>query len=612
MFQYDWHSRKLSKMESFVAPIGPSALIRTEVKKTMLLHWQEHCLECAPPSCYKSCTLFVERADKKCARLVYGISRNENFSGLFNVGADLRFRRWGKIETKLHPRAITVGLHRFIANTDLVVTAVVNSLSFLIKILSPFRRLNGALTVFRENLFKFTTLKGDIFDYDEFVLECYLAEVNQCRFLLEIWSGGELAFREALLLFPGKNYITRSASILLSKVDLKNSSMIVYPENDGELRVVFTWLDFVKYRANATSNAENNLKLNPSPATKVKCLAWDLDNTLWDGTLIETEANNLTLKKDVLNVIRRLDERGILQTVVSKNNFDAAWSVVERLGLADFFLFPAINWGSKSSNIIQIAKQLNIGVDTLALVDDSVFERSEVKAALPMTRVYPENDISGLLNLPEFNFPITVMSRLRRESYRTESKRNDAQALFSGDYIEFLRSCEISLRIFTPNSDSEILRCLELIQRSNQLNLSSRRYNAMEFTSLLGTKGVLSVAMECIDKFGSYGIVGFVSVDERVPSPCITNFVLSCRVAQKRVEHAFFCWLVNRERSRGYKKLLADLVVTSQNGPLVSVFDDLRFEQSTSSNHHSIMELNLDQAFQKQSIIKLTDSVAKV
>ena len=100
--------------------------------------------------------------------------------------------------------------------------------------------------------------------------------------------------------------------------------------------------------------------------------------------------------------MRKLDERGILQTIVSKNDHHEAWAMVEKLGLAEYFLYPAIGWGRKSDSLRRIAERLNIGLDTFAFVDDSAFERAEVAEALPMVRVYDEKGTSleQLLSLP--------------------------------------------------------------------------------------------------------------------------------------------------------------------------------------------------------------------
>jgi FkbH-like protein len=591
MFQFDWSNRREYAKEPALGGPIQTRLPRDIVAQTMLLHWQEHCLECAPPQCYSSCALFEARSDRKCARLAYGIARNDGFAGLLDYGADLRFRRWAKIEAELRPRGLSVATHRLLSRLDRVVTGIVNAISTLLTPLSPFRRLNGALTVFRDRLLKALTAAPET-DYEEFVMECFLAGDQPGRILLELWNGRTQTFCEAIALKPGNNFVTLPASRVLASVDLSLARITLYPENDANLRVVFSWLDFIKYHP-STKAQPTSIAV---PAAKVKCVAWDLDNTLWHGVLVEDGVEALTLRAGIQELMRNLDERGILQTVVSKNDHAAAWDVVKRFGLADYLLYPAINWGAKSTNLVQVAKQLNIGIDSFALVDDSSFERAEVQATLPMVRVLDEREIDTLLSRPEFDAPITEMSRRRRSSYFVEVQRLEAQQLFPGDYTDFLRACGMKLRVFSPRAPEGVKRCLELVQRSNQLNLSSRRFDAEEFAEFINTDGVLCVAMECSDRFGEYGIVGFVSVDERGLVPRMTNFVLSCRIAQKRVEHAFLRWLASRERARGCDRLEAELVVTSRNGPLVAVFDDLRFERVQTDGGRVLLVLALSVA----------------
>ena len=108
----------------------------------------------------------------------------------------------------------------------------------------------------------------------------------------------------------------------------------------------------------------------------VKCVVWDLDNTVWDGVLLEDE--RVSLKTSVPNIIRTLDRRGILQSVASKNNPATAMAKLQEFGLADHFLYPQISWNSKATSIQSIVSSINIGIDSVAFIDDQPFEREEV------------------------------------------------------------------------------------------------------------------------------------------------------------------------------------------------------------------------------------------
>ena len=110
---------------------------------------------------------------------------------------------------------------------------------------------------------------------------------------------------------------------------------------------------------------------------EIKCIVWDLDNTIWDGTL--TESKNVKLKHYIKDIIGELDARGILNSIASKNNYGDAVEKLKEFGIYEYFLYPEINWNPKSSSIANIQKNLNIGIDTFMFIDDQQFELDEVK-----------------------------------------------------------------------------------------------------------------------------------------------------------------------------------------------------------------------------------------
>ena len=574
--------------------------------ETLLVHWQEHCIECAVPACYAVCPIFVERKDQKCARFVYGIYPNPAVAGLLDRGADIRFRRWGKLETRLYGRSISVPLHRRLDRTDSRITSITSSAADALQGVNPKRRLNGGLTVGRDRLLRGVGRNVDVFD--DFVLECVSADDESFQLILEYERDGEMQLRHAFEIEPGHNFHTLPASSFGSLEGAHNARMLLYPNEDAERRLIFTWLDFVRYAKSRTGKPS----VDTDPASKVKCVAWDLDNTLWDGTLIEDGPEGRRVRAPALRLIRALDERGILQTVVSKNDHAEAHALIAALGLDDYFLYPAINWGQKSESLRQIAARLNIGLDTFAVIDDSPFERAEIQAALPMVRAYRDDQLDELLDLPEFDVPITEMSANRRLSYLSQVKREHVQEGFGGDYRAFLRSCEMRMRIFVPHEEAERLRCLELVQRTNQLNLSARRYTADQFESLLAADDTLCVAFECRDRFGAYGIVGFASIHEGGEAPRLLDFVMSCRVAQKHVEHAFFEWLAEREGARDATHLEAELVETPRNGPLRSVLEELPFHVVEKTGDRLLMRLPLSEMPPSEGIVSVESEPARL
>lgn len=616
MFQFDWASYRRWSQETQESP-RPGPASAHAVRGVMTLQWQEHCVECAVPQCYSTCSLYVRREDSKCARLVYGIVRNPHFSGVLPYGADLRFRRWGKLEARVTGRYLSVSALRLVDRADRFLTWCTRLGRAFLGHWSVWRRIQGGVGWRRDRLLERLGRQGVRFE--AFAVECYSFHPEPYKLALELRKDLVTIFRAGLEIRPGFNADTIAIPLPASLDNGSDYLLMVYPEGDVEPRLVFTMLDFVVRKGGAAATegrlveplkarAVATKPAAAKPAAKVKCVAWDLDNTLWQGTLVEDGKDRIRLRPEAEKLVRWLDERGILQTVVSKNNHDAAMAVLQELGLEEFFLYPAINWGRKSANLQQIADRLNIHIDTFALIDDSVFERSEVGAALPMVRVYPETALAELPRRAEFDVPVTEASRLRRQSYRTEMQRDRAEEVFGADHLDFLRSCDLRLRLFPPRSQAEIERCHELVQRSNQLNLSTRRYDRKEFDALLADAEMLCVAMECQDRFGSYGIVGFASVDLKGEHPTARDFVLSCRVAQKHVEHAFYGWLGNCMKDRGARMLLLNLIKTDRNSPLLRVFEEMPFTRVSSAGQEMLLALDLAGKVDLDDIVAVDDS----
>ena len=173
MFQIDWALKEAWQAE--VTPSSPvnSNLSRDAVRRTCLLHWEDHCLECSAPLCYSSCNLYVARPDKRCARFLYGIYPNPRFRGLFDFGADIRFRRWGKVEAIVYGKTATVRFQRAMDRLNRLATNLPGG--------NPASREPGAVEVawkkflakVRNKCFSWFAPRHENAVYDEFVLECF-------------------------------------------------------------------------------------------------------------------------------------------------------------------------------------------------------------------------------------------------------------------------------------------------------------------------------------------------------------------------------------------------------------------------------------------------------
>lgn len=191
----------------------------------------------------------------------------------------------------------------------------------------------------------------------------------------------------------------------------------------------------------------------------VKCLIWDLDNTLWEGVLLE--GDTVELHPQVREIIETLDDRGILQSIASRNDEEAAMRKLAEYGLEDFFLHPQINWGPKSASVAQIAERLNIATKSLAFIDDQPYEREEVAASHAEVFCIDAHELPSLLSMPAFNPRfITEDSRRRRSMYSAEIERQKVEEIMPP--ADFQKSLSMVFTISRPPkatfTDSKSLR----------------------------------------------------------------------------------------------------------------------------------------------------------
>ena len=501
--------------------------------------WEEHCLECAAPACFGNCMHYRPRSDGRCMRFENGIQVSANAAGCCGQAARIRFRKWANLMTILYPAMLAPAAYEAMTRKNQRLGKRLGRIvSSKLPVKAKWETIRTREYLRRRSL---KGLKGLDNQPDAFVFHGYSFEAKSWRLILEIYEDHTPVFKTALTLEPGENLRILDSRELSGACAAAGYRVKLYPEDDLEAELEILWCDFVK----------GNRITADRPAAQVKCVVWDLDHTLWNGTLIETEDPcSLRLNPNVLETIKALDARGILQSVASKNDYDQAWPVVAKLGLAEYFLYPQIHWNAKSGSLEQIAKDLNLGVDALALIDDSPFERNQVRSMLPQVRVYDPAALGTLLQRPEFDVLVTEESRNRRAMYQAEEKRREArQASDSGGTVEFLKRCHLRVTLFTPSSEEEKLRCYELLVRTNQLNLSGRKYTPEEYEAVLGRPGHRNFAFSCRDDFGSYGIVGFGQYRTEREDLVFTEFAMSCRVAGKYLESAVFSFLL-REAGR--------------------------------------------------------------
>jgi FkbH-like protein len=295
---------------------------------------------------------------------------------------------------------------------------------------------------------------------------------------------------------------------------------------------------------------------------RIKCVVWDLDNTLWDGVLLED--SEIAVRPAVVAHIRELDGMGVLHSVASKNDRDTAMAKLRALGLEELFLYPQINWNAKSDSIRRIAGALNLGLDAFAFVDDQEFERAEVAHGVPEVTCVDVAELSTALARPEFRPRfVTDESAARREMYRAQLARNDLESEFVGTNEEFLAGLGMTFTI-APAHRADLQRAEELTVRTNQLNSTGRTYSYDELDALRESPEHLLLVASLTDRFGSYGKIGLALVEKGARIWRLRMLLMSCRVMSRGVGMVLLNHVMRLAKAGG-AALRADFVETGRN-----------------------------------------------
>jgi methoxymalonate biosynthesis protein len=300
----------------------------------------------------------------------------------------------------------------------------------------------------------------------------------------------------------------------------------------------------------------------PEAPKPVKCLVWDLDNTLWQGTLLEDA--QVRLPDGIRKTIAALDARGILQSISSRNDHDLAWGRLVEWGLADYFVLPKIHWGRKSDAVREIAAELNFAHSAMAFIDDQPAERAEVAFHLPEVRCLPADQALSLTNLPEFSpTTVTTDSARRRQMYQAGFRRAAEQDLFAGPHEDFLRSLELELEI-TRATGAELARVEELTLRTSQMNATGIAYDGSLLRELQNDPGHEVLICTLTDRFGPHGAVGVVLLATGKSTWRLKLLATSCRVVSFGTGTVILNWLVDSAARAGVH-LNADYRPTERN-----------------------------------------------
>ncbi len=342
-----------------------------------------------------------------------------------------------------------------------------------------------------------------------------------------------------------------------------------------------------------------------------KCLILDLDNTLWGGILGEDGVNNIQISGSYPGKafslwqqgLNQLKKDGVILCICSKNNMadvEEVWAKRDDMILKkDDFAAVRVNWQDKAANIRSLAEELNIGLDSMVFVDDNPAERELIRQQLPMVSVpdFPSQpyDLPKLYQylVSEYFriYSLTNEDRSKTEQYRQNAQRKEVAEQFT-NMNDYLRSLQMVLSIASV-SPQTISRAAQMTQKTNQFNLTTKRYTEADIDNFLNTGGqgwTISVA----DKFGDNGITGLVLVTNE---GVIDTFLMSCRVLGKGIENVFLRVILSLLKKQGMCSVTGQYFPTYKNGQTIKFYPNNGFNLIESDEKGNVLyHLLLDNA----------------
>jgi FkbH-like protein len=367
--------------------------------------------------------------------------------------------------------------------------------------------------------------------------------------------------------------------------------------------------EFARY-----ARTHSQILINDIHYLSKKCLVLDLDNTLWGGVIGDDGLQGILLGRDhpvgeayanFQRYVKDLRKRGVLLAVCSKNDLENAKEGFTHpdsiLKFEDFSAFKA-NWNPKSDNVKEIAAELNIGLDSLVFIDDNPVERAIVSAQVPEVAV-PEvgsevHRFAEAIESEGYFEPVKIVQDdIERASYYAANAQRKAYEGAFANYGEFLTSLEMAAEIgaFIP---VYLERITQLINKSNQFNLTTRRYTVAEVEAVSQDRHAITLYGRLSDKYGDNGLVSVVIGSVQEDTVEIDLWLMSCRVLKREMEWAMFDALVEECMSRGIRKIRGVYIPSKKNSMVAEHYGGLGFRRlEESSAERTLWEYELSQPY---------------
>ncbi|MBN9229020.1 MULTISPECIES: HAD-IIIC family phosphatase [Legionella] len=355
-----------------------------------------------------------------------------------------------------------------------------------------------------------------------------------------------------------------------------------------------------------------------------KCMVLDLDNTCWGGVIGDDGLNGIAIGKETAiaeahtefqQYAKTLKDRGVVLAVCSKNDMNHAKEGFMHPDTVlidqDFAAFTA-NWEPKHHNIAKISDTLSLGLDSFVFIDDNPAERHIVRSNLSMVSV-PEigSDIVDFIDHIDKNHYFETVSLasddLQRGAFYQKNKERRTQESHFTDYGEYLHSLEMNAEIkaFTP---VYLARITQLINKTNQFNLTTKRYTLADVTSITQDANYITLYGKLEDKFGDNGLISIIIGELKNKECHIELWLMSCRVLKRTMEYAMFDALVAKCHTLGIKQIIGYYYPTEKNNMVSTLYQDFGFNALATDAHHSVWSMDVSNYINKNQHIRISSS----
>lgn len=334
-----------------------------------------------------------------------------------------------------------------------------------------------------------------------------------------------------------------------------------------------------------------------------KALIFDCDNTLWKGVLGEDGFDNIKMFKEVQYLAKQLAKKGVIIGLCSKNNPEDVEEVLlehnEMILKNEDIVIKKVNWNNKATNLEEITKELNIGLDSLVFIDDSDFEINLVKEALPMIHTiqvpkkeYEYNMLMRKISTFFYNSNETKEDLAKVQMYKAQVQRANAKDSVR-DIETYLKSLGLVITLYIDDI-SQMSRVSQMTQKTNQFNLTTHRYTEQDIENFIKDEHKTVLCIGVKDKFGDNGVVGLTILEHNQSVLNIDTLLMSCRVLGRNIEYKFMDLIIELGRKKEAKKVVSSYIRTLKNDQVSDLYDRYGFLNYLTNEGEHLYSLDID------------------